>query len=104
MSRRWTPSEVSDLEVMYPDRSIPSEDLEAHFGRSWNAIFVQANRHGLRRRYPDGKRSWTDEEKAELARLYATSESLEAVAATLQRSVSSVATMAHYLKLRMRDR
>ena len=67
--RVWTIREDADLRRLYPDTSYTEEDLERHFGRTWTAIKIRGNRLGLVRPYTP-HRTWTDEQLADLARMY----------------------------------
>src|SRR5687767_8726010 len=66
---RWTPEEVEDLRRMYPDPSISPEELERHFGRTWEGIRIYASRVGLSRSQ-GGPRIWTPTDVEDLRRLY----------------------------------
>jgi hypothetical protein len=76
--RLWTPEEVEDLRRMYPDPSITPEEMERHFGRTWEGIRIYAARLGFRRvisragmPHNVAPRVWTPTEVEDLRRMYA---------------------------------
>jgi len=96
--RKWSPEELSALKELYPH--VPQRVLLERIQRPIRAIYLKANRLGIKRLYQGDRRKdrWTPEEVKVLVEKYATT-SLRALAQELGKDRNTVCRKAKLLKL-----
>ncbi len=95
--RRWTSDEIADLQRLYPDPTISTNELKRRFARNYGTIKAMARRLGLRRERID---LWYDVDVAKLVQLYSDEDvPSEQIEATLGRTWRAICHKANQIGL-----